>query len=67
MQRSQRIYCTVRRIVVHDKHLTIDSFEGFADTLQTLIQQLADIIADNDYADFLGHTNGIQSKRITPR
>ena len=63
-QHSQGI---VLGVVVNDKHLAIDALQGASHTLQTLVQQLADVIANNDYADFLGHTKGIHNNSITPR
>ena len=57
----------VSRTVVNNKYVAIDAIECALHALQTFVQQLADVIADNDYADFLGHTNGIQINRMTPR
>ena len=67
MLRLQRRHRSVRRVVVHHEDVALDSLKGPFHAHQTLVQQLADVVADNDYADFLGHTNGMQSNRMTPR
>ena len=57
----------VSRLVIHNPHLAVNALQRFIHALQTFVQQLADVIADNDYADFLGHTKGRHSNRMTPR
>ena len=64
---AQRLNSSITRIVVDNINVANNTLKGTLYTLQTLVQQLADIIADDDYADFLGHTNGMQSNKITPR
>ena len=54
-------------VVVHHEDVALDTLQSLLHTLQTLVEQLADIVADDDYADFLGHTKGMQSNRMTPR
>ena len=67
-------------MIIHDKHLTLDSLQGFLYALQTLLQISTHIIADNDDTQFhassevsakqrltLGNTKGRQSSNITAR
>ena len=62
--RLQGLHGAVAGAVVNHEHLAVDTFEGFTDALQALIQQAADIVADDDYCDFLCvHAKGMQMNK----
>ena len=61
----QLLYGMVGRAVVNDIDFAIDAVEGSLHALQALVEQAADIIADDYDCDFLVHAKGMQISRMT--
>jgi hypothetical protein len=57
----------VSRAIIYHVYVALNTIMGPLNTLQTFVKQLTNVVADNNYTDFLGHTNGMQSSRMTPK
>ena len=55
------LHAVVRRVIVHHKHLTLDTLEGSLYALQTLLQIAAYIIADNHHAQLHALSSSVVS------